>query len=513
MNRSGPPFAITRRRLIQGSCLAGAAALSERLLFASSPGAAPPDDLSPPDKSLFYRPADAWVGDVIPFYEDGLYRIFYLHDWRDPAHHGRGSSWYQVATRDFVRFENIGEALPRGTPEDADPSVATGCVIHVKGQYHAFYTGYSSVRKKQGLPEQGICHAVSDDLVHWRKLPEHTFFPDEHLYGKDAWRDPFVFWNEQAKEYWMLCAARLTSGPHRRRGCIGLCTSTDLERWTVLPPFYAPSLFEDHECPDLFRLGDWWYLIFSEFSDQTVTRYRMSRSIEGPWITPKVDTFDGRAFYAAKTAGDDKRRVLFGWIPTRNENRDAAIWNWGGNLGVHEITQLPDGTLGVKMPATIRDTMQVPFPLRRGISVGDVEERNGILQLHGRERFAAQSFGDMPARCRIEAVLSFSDGTRRCGLMLHGDPTLNTGYSLRLDVDRKRCVVEAYPRPDGNSPYLSGLERPLHLAPGKRFKLSVLIDDNITIGYIDDRVALTSRMNILQSSTGRYLLLRSDSGQ
>jgi len=342
---------------------------------------------------------------------------------------------------------------------------------------------------------------VSDDLVLWRKIPEHTIFPDQQIYGNDAWRDPFVFWNGAANEYWMLCAARLPSGPHRRRGCIALCTSTDLERWKVCPPFYAPSLYEDHECPDIFQIGEWWYLVFSEFSDQAVTRYRMSRSLQGPWITPKVDTFDGRAFYAAKTAGDEKRRVLFGCIPTRDQNSDAAYWNWGGNLGVHEIVQYPDGILGVRMPATVREAMPMTLPLHRGITVGKIKESNGAVQLLARDRYAAQSFGNIPAKCRIEATLVFSEGTRRCGLTLHGDPTLNTGYSLRLDIDRERCVVEAYPRPDGNSPYLAGLERPMLLAPDRPFNVSVLIDGNITVAYIDERVALTSRMNSLQSGT------------
>ena len=39
----------------------------------------------------------------------------------------------------------------------------------------------------------------------------------------------------------------------------------------------------------------------------------MSQSLEGPWIKPKDEAFDGRAYYAGRTAYDGKRRVLFGW--------------------------------------------------------------------------------------------------------------------------------------------------------------------------------------------------------
>ena len=70
----------------------------------------------------------------------------------------------------------------------------------------------------------------------------------------------------EQKQYWMLIAARLKVGPRRRRGCTALAVSTDLQHWQVRDPFWAPGLFFTHECPDLFRIGDWWYLLFSEFS-------------------------------------------------------------------------------------------------------------------------------------------------------------------------------------------------------------------------------------------------------
>ena len=63
-----------------------------------------------------------------------------------------------------------------------------------------------------------------------------------------------------------------------------------------------------------------------------------------------------RAFYAAKTASDGKRRFIFGWNPPRgaegNESDDEP-WNWAGNIVVHEIKQNPDGTLRVSMPDEI----------------------------------------------------------------------------------------------------------------------------------------------------------------
>ena len=237
-------------------------------------------------REFFYRPADAWAADFIPFYENGEFHLFFLLDWRDRAAHGEGTPWYQVTTRDFVHFDEKGEMLARGSEQDQDLFVFTGSVIHAEGKYHIFYTGHNPHLRAQGKPEQGVMHAVSSDLMKWRKVPQDTFYAPSDRFEPNDWRDPFVFWNDEAREYWMLLAARLKSGPSRRRGCTALCASKDLVKWEVREPFWTPGLYYTHECPDLFRMGDWWYLVFSEFTDLVRTRYRMSKSLSGPWLTP-----------------------------------------------------------------------------------------------------------------------------------------------------------------------------------------------------------------------------------
>jgi fructokinase len=106
-----------------------------------------------------------------------------------------------------------------------------------------------------------------------------TLSPERIIIGAQDWRDPFVLWNEAAGEYWMLLAAR-TRSPHSRGGCVGLCVSRDLKHWEARPPVYASNLYLSAlECPDLFRIGDWWYLVYSTYNDRFVMHYRMSRSI------------------------------------------------------------------------------------------------------------------------------------------------------------------------------------------------------------------------------------------
>ena len=460
-------------------------------------------------REFFYRPDDAWAGDFIPYYSGDKFHLFFLLDWRDRAAHGEGTPWYQVTTKDFVHFEELGEMLPQGTKNDQDLYVFTGSVVHGEGEHHIFYTGHNPYFPAQGKAEQGVMHAVSSDLMHWKKVPDDTFYAPTGQYEANDWRDPFVFWNAEANEYWMLVAARLKTGPGRRRGCTALCSSKDLKSWKVHDPFWAPGLFYTHECPDLFRMGEWWYLLFSEFTDLTRTRYRMSRSLEGPWIAPEPDDFDGRAFYAAKTASDGKRRFLFGWVPTRAEQRDYNRWDWGGNLAVHELHQQKDGLLAVNVPSTIdaawNQSVDAQFTLQKGARLSGKD-----ITIDATGSFGWAAAGAMPERCKIEAQVQFEPGTRRCGIMMRTSSDLESSYYVRLEPQNHRVVFDSWPRGSGpdhpttsiDGGYMAGLERWMTLTPGNPIELKVFVDRTIAVIYIDGRVAMCAR--IYDLPTGRW---------
>jgi beta-fructofuranosidase len=441
--------------------------------------------------SIFYKPADGWAADCIPFFWQGEYHLFYLKDYRDEAGHGPGTPWFHLGTRDFVHFTDYGEALPRGGRDDQDLFVFTGCVIEHAGLFHIYYTGHNPLFKEQGRPIQAIMHATSPDLVHWTKDPANPIlYADPTRYEPDDWRDPFVFWNEEAGEFWMLLAARLCRGPSQRRGCIALATSPDLARWTVRDPFWSPSLYYTHECPDLFRLGEWWYLVYSTFSERHLTHYRMSRTLAGPWLAPADDAFDGRAFYAAKTASDGTRRFAFGWNPTRAGEADAGAWQWGGNLVVHEVVPRADGSLSVRPPATIAQHFKRPLALGVRPEIGRWEIHGDALTAHAVDRFAWCRLGPLPETCRIDVTIACDAATRGCGLLLRVDDAGEAYYQVRLEPGRQRLVFDRWPRP-GDEPFM--LERPLPLAEGQETRLQVYVEGSVIEIYANDQTALSAR--------------------
>lgn len=114
-------------------------------------------------------------------------------------------------------------------------------------------------------------------------------------------RDPFVIWNEEKQEYLAGFGNQKGRTQGQQTGRTVKFTSKDLKNWKFEGDFWAPGLFTMHEMPDLFQIGDWWYHIISEYSDGNKMVYRMSKSLDGPWIAPADDAFDGRAYYAGRT--------------------------------------------------------------------------------------------------------------------------------------------------------------------------------------------------------------------
>ena len=460
--------------------------------------------------TIFYKPHNAWLADVIPFYDEGRFRLFYLHDWRNKDKYGEGTPWYQISTSDFINFTEHGEMLSRGKKDEQDLYVFTGSIIKVGDTFHIFYVGHNPYFSKLGRPNQAIMHAISYDLLNWQKIPEDTFYAREDIYERDDWRDPFVFYNEAVDEYWMLLAARLKSGPVRRRGCIALSTSKDLKKWKVQEPFWSPNLYYTHEVPDLFRIGDWWYLVYSTFSEKFVTHYRMSKTLKGPWIAPVNDTFDGRVYYAAKTASDGIKRFAFGWNSTRDKEKDYSTWSWGGNLVVHEIVQNLDNSLSVKVPGTIDNYFKKELTQTFTPILGKWKIEKNKLSTDAIDSFSSAFVSKTPSSCKISATVKFGKNTRGCGIILRASSDLDKGYYIRLEPLNNRLVFDSWPREKSSlypyyvsdNPFWLELERPIKLMSDILYEIKVFIEDTICEVYLNGEVAMSTRMYNLRK--GRW---------
>ena len=465
-------------------------------------------------KNIFYKPKDGWVGDTIPFAHDGKFYIYYLHDERKgntQDEYGYRTSWNLLITEDGVNIKDCKVVLPVGEYDDADYACYTGSVIEGNdGNFHMFYTAQNNYNPKyhrDGKPLQYVAHAISTDLINWEKLPELTFGADERIYEPFDWRDPFVFYNEEEKCFYMLLAARLRGASEKNGGCVGLCRSYDLLHWEAKEPFYNPESYMTHECPDLFKLGNKWYLVYSTFSEKFVTHYRMSDKLSGPWTSPIEDTFDARAFYAAKTAQVGDKRMAFAWVPTKRGESDFGQYEWGGNFIAHEINQTTDNKLTVKPAEGLINMFNKEF-------VNDKLNKVVIENYEGEKSYVIDGMKDT---CMIEAVIEFSEGVRSFGIGLRQDSALANGYYLRFEPFYNRIVADMWPRRirgvnqwyvDGDKPFMVELERPFDYKSLKDNKvhIRVVTDGSIICLYVNDITALTMRAyNLNRTNWGFFV--------
>jgi beta-fructofuranosidase len=444
---------------------------------------------------MFYRPEQSVAADVIPFYKDGKFQLFYLRDYRDKTAHGEGTPWFLLQTKDFVNFEEKGEVVSRGGISDQDLFIFTGCIYERDDKCYIFYTGHNPHFIEQGKNQEAIMMAYSVDSEHWTKVPDFCLFAPDY-YEPHDFRDPFVFINPETKEYNMLLAARIKHGPSRRRGCTAVATSKDFINWHVKETaFYNPGHYYTHECPDLFQMGEWWYLVFSEFSDKFHTHYRMAKSVNGPWLTPENDSFDNRAFYAAKTFSDGERRYAFGWNPTCVNDKDYTSWMWGGNIVVHEIRQRQNGELIVKLPNTIKDAYITPLTVTESNVLGNMDKVNNGWLLGRIDGYSSVDLGEMANQCRVSLDLVLDNDIKEFALFLRSDKENERAYYIKIDTVMQRLVFDRWPRPQADEPFMLELERKIVIKRNERVHMDILVDGPVVEVYYDSQVVMSARMN------------------
>ncbi|OBZ12533.1 glycoside hydrolase family 32 protein [Bacillus sp. FJAT-26390] len=436
---------------------------------------------------LFWKPPEGWVGDVMPFSDNGQIHLFYLQDWRDgaPGFH----PWHMAATANLTDYSYAGESIPFGEEHEQDLALGTGSVIKAGDTYHAYYTGHNWRFPQEGKPKEAVMHAVSKDLKSWTKAEEDAFYAPDG-YEKDDFRDPFVLFNEEKGEYWMLLSARKEG----TGGVIALFASKDLSKWEAREPLSveASSSFFMLECPDVFQMNGKWVLVFSEFSDKKSTHYRISDTLDGPWTKPEQDVFDGRAFYAAKSGALGERRFLFGWVPTRQLEKDYMKWDWAGNMVAHQMALGKDGALGVKVPDEIDRLLSKSAELRATRQLGGATENGDTWELDGTAGTSGMIFAKMPQTAKITGTVRFDGKVAYSGLVVGVGDDPEKAYGIQIEPAKDRIRYDA-----ANGDLLPSTEPdvqvPIDLEPDADYPFTIIIENDVAVFYIGES-ALTTRI-------------------
>lgn len=472
------------------------------LTACGAPAASLPDEpYSAVDYQLYPIPEGGYVGDVMPFVtDDGTLELYYLYD---TDHNGQGyHPIYKYSTDDLTGYEDHGMVLNFGQMSDPDPALGTGSVFQdADGLYHLFYTGHNDTGNG-GRGKECVMHATSTDRENWTKESEPVLFAPGN-YSKDDFRDPEVFWVEEEQCYWMLIAAR----DNALGGVVARYTSPDLKNWTFMGPFYAPMAQYMLECPDLFRMGDTWYLTYSW---DCVTYYAISDSMNGPFLAPDDNILDGQSttegsgfvFYAAKTAEKDGNLYLCGWHGRAGLSGDSGVYQWAGNIMNHQLVQHEDKTLGVKAPETFADYFTTAKPFAAAKKEGDVKVGKDSVKLSAAEgSYALADLGTRAPTMMLECDVTL-DANGCAGFAFGGSEKDETYTALCLDAGRDLLHYEGYEITEIDR-YDPAAYTRFAFSGDKSHHVTLVCENEIVVLYVDNVKALSSRIS--HSTDGAHI--------
>ena len=416
------------------------------------------------------------MGDPNPFYYNGSYYLYYL---QNIGNH----SWSVVKTDDLISSSFPREVLSAsGAADAADQWLGSGSVIQAQdGQLHLFYTGHN----KNLTPVEVAMRAQSagTDLYNWVTQPDEQFSGSAG-YSDYDFRDPMVVWNAQQQNYWMLITSR-----YNNQAAIGLYTSTDLQNWAPQAPLYLEDSELNLEVPDYFSLDGTPFIVYSDQRDES-RQVKYLQQLDGVWIKPDFDAVDGRAFYAARTAGNADERLLFGWVPHTEGRIDGNKYDWGGDLMVHQVRQT-GGRLQVELPQKLKQALAEPVTVDSVWTQGSVAADNGQLQLGAAAAFTLQK---LAVKNRLSLQLSAAASDAVFGVQLRKVNADQTESHAFIEINSAAGVVSYKAEPAGTNPIYPTIQLPLDAQQG--VALDILLDPLAGVGavYINQDKALSFRL-------------------
>lgn len=432
---------------------------------------------------LFWKPVNGWVGDAMPFYEEGKYHVMYLHDARDgaPTFH----PFAMCTTTDFVNYQDNGIIIECGEDNSQEDALGTGSTIKEGDTYYTFYTGHNG----NLTPAEKIYLATSKDLKTWTKQTDFVLEAPDKDVDRNDFRDPFVM--KEGDVYKMLITSRAyVAAVNDWQAVILQYSSSDLLHWTLEEPFYFNGE-RILECPDVFTMGDYQYLIYSnwDWADQDRrTRYVYRRVGTTEWTVPAQPALDDDFFYAGKTAGDGTNRYLFGWCYTRENHKDTGHKVWAGSLIVHQLTQNSDGTLNVKMPSSIENALSNPFaPLAKLAYKASTQDNRHTLE-GGKDDKAYLIFDGIKGPFRMKASVNVNDATR-CGFEFGASGNRSEVHDIVIDINTRRLSLERVVNGKAIDTITS-----VELPQGDSFDIDIVVENAVCVTYINGVKAFTNRI-------------------
>ena len=419
-----------------------------------------------------------YVGDPMPYYEDGVYYIYYLKDGGDSFNH----SVYLATTTDFVTYTEYPDPVLEASRSGGQDSwTGTGSVVKVEDRYYLFYTGHNGSGAMTF--KEKVMVAVGDTPTSFTKLTGWEITPDSSLGQKNDFRDPQAYYDPETG----IISITITASQGNVARIIKYSLSKDLQSITYDGIIFTNPVgdFWNLECTDTFRIGDTWYVTYSA-QDDTLW-YASSQYPYGPYSAPQ--RLEGKLFYAAKHVEDGKNSYMVGWA-RRSESASSTqdVAAWGGNLVVQKIVQKENGEL-VLAPV---DAVVEQFTQRRELLI----DRSHIFLRSG----ARYSYSDV-FTCYESFVLTGEftfTGTGSFGLAFDFNGKENKYKMISINPGENKVQLLF------NEGDTLIAENQIQLEAGKTYSFTYIQEGSVGVFYIDGIAALTVR---IYGASGKPVML------
>lgn len=458
---------------------------------------------------------------------------------------GESSSMINHAiSKDLVTWEEKGPVIERGKPGEWDAGgLNTGITVHHDGKYYMFYGALVD-----GVQRIGV--AISTDLDKWEKYDgspvlkiDPRWYQAEVLDASEpgvSWRDPCIIEDENGIFHAFVCA-RAKTGAWAAKGAIGHATSSDLLSWDVHPPIYVSDRHGFLEVPDVFRLGDRWFIIFSTGQWHTTRtddadyaasgmRYLVGESMLGPYYEPKESSLLSTGLgvlgaYAGRSIsleGEDHlmRRMPIGsrLFYYHNAYRTEFLkFTFKGSWGLPKLLTQDEGRLHLGYYPKVISAIISPetlllegeefsefYPGVHGTGIEWDKLGQGLSgYCPGGSAAALTRHKISDGMCQVKVSIA-SGGA--AGILFRYDDGSREGLALTVDVTRQRVeLLRVYRAEFG---WTSCIEqyRPLAIDCDKEYMIRVVARDCFVDAYVDDQAMFSLSVEANKKGrTGFYL--------
>ncbi len=409
------------------------------------------------DYGAFYKPQSGEIGDIVPYYYDGTYYIFYTKTGKDyPSH-----PVYLMTTTDFTHFTE-GECVLSAMGLSGESVTGVCSVLDVYGTYYMFY--------KASTPDgrETLRVAVSDsDFYSFTRKQNFIIHPDALDYDR-GFIDASVTYDAEIGRFVCVISAVKNGVPALELYYFDDTLGTTEVKGTLYEDRYG---FAALESPTLFELDGSWYITYyaktqqaAETAEQTASRldsgkmyYLVSDSLVGPYKEGGA-ALDSAAFKNAKAVCGDET-LLVGSLPLCADN-DGKFNISGSNIATHTLYKAPDGALAVTYPRgyTERFSQYVPTAEKSAVTV---------------ENTAAVIADEIPGY-RLTAKIKYTESATDYGFIFGYDGT----DGVRVTIDPRFGKIKAsYAGIESASAYIS-------LEADKEYRVDIFTEGSCYTLYI-----------------------------